>query len=541
MKELLLLVTVSCALIVTTAVAQQRPPPGLFGPPVTASTNITAANMTNPVPLIPSDLYRMNISVDHRQAAKFAWLEFIALVAPNRAGSRGVPGGSFSNSGQGGMNSTYPLVWETYQHRSELFPYNANPPANGATPPQPWDSTPRYVFRHPVDTNDVNLTLYNNLDESNQIGQNDLFFPCPLDAECASAPGGTKPAQVLFEAKGNQLEWQYVNDHQPVDSGVPLVLPTHTIEVKAAWRPIESIPADQQYRYHVSDAIFYTGDHDKPTANNGKFALIALHIIHKTANYPSFIFATFEQVDQLEHRVTNQPTNVYYKALYSNDTVNSYGFRISDSGYSASGRPTTDNFVATINPRRIFSMARPFSWPNGIRTAFTPAPETSADSIKVIQPNTTNSEVRNVNAQVLGLMEANFGPQFVWKYYELKGVQAIPTSNETTKDYYLANIVVESSQAGIQLFRGQLTKFEPVPNIRNGFNMRDAAQGNQPFSMGGCMGCHGVAQTNTTNGFLQSDFSFLFLARNGHGVSADTAEPMTEESARAKRATYMRN
>ncbi|HMG74021.1 MAG TPA: hypothetical protein VK582_11020 [Pyrinomonadaceae bacterium] len=116
----------------SSAINQPSPPPGVFGPPVTPTTQITQANLTTTTPLIPSDLYRTNTSEiavnDHVQAAKFAWLEFIALVSPVKpnpsavAGKsqwiRGVPGNSFS-SVTGGSSSTYPLVWETYQHRSD--------------------------------------------------------------------------------------------------------------------------------------------------------------------------------------------------------------------------------------------------------------------------------------------------------------------------------------------------------------------------------------------------------------------------------------
>src|ERR1041384_8374469 len=134
---------------------QAVPPTGIFGPPVTATTQITQADLMATAPLIPSDLYWP--ADDHAQAAKYAWLEFIALTAPNKPSpTRGVPGGAFT-SVQGGTNSTYPLVFETYQHRSELFPANAQ--TGGVSPPQPWDQTPKYVYNpQPTVPNGVNYT-----------------------------------------------------------------------------------------------------------------------------------------------------------------------------------------------------------------------------------------------------------------------------------------------------------------------------------------------------------------------------------------------
>ena len=77
--------------------------------------------MTNPQPLIPADIYR-NANLKRQDIATFGWLEFISAVSP--VGSqRGITGGSFGASGQ---SPTTTLVWETYQHRTELLPYSAS-------------------------------------------------------------------------------------------------------------------------------------------------------------------------------------------------------------------------------------------------------------------------------------------------------------------------------------------------------------------------------------------------------------------------------
>ena len=137
----------------------------------------------------------------------------------------------------------------------------------------------------------------------------------------------------------------------------------------------------------------------------------------------------------------------------------------------------------------------------------------------VEQPKTTNGDVATVNKQALKAMQGinGFDENFVWQYYTLKGVS---TSDETAEDFYLANIVVESSQPGLQLFRGS-------PNVRNLLNVCDAKQTtgcatdpgtNAKFSVGGCQGCHGNAQTQ--NNF---DFSFLYFAAKGNGFNPDTS------------------
>lgn len=524
----------------------------MFGPEVTATTQITQNDLTATAPQIPGDLYRpTNNVIDHAQAAKFAWLEFIALVSPNKPSpTRGQPGGSFS-SVKGGSGSTYPLVWETYQHRSEVFPATSN----GVSPPQPWDQTPKYVYNpQPTVPSGVDYTLFNNLDEASQIFQNNLFFPV-----------NGKPFEVLFEAKAGQLEWQYVANNYPLPN--PATLYDGAIEIKAAWRPVASIDPSQLYRYHVANVITYGGTVDNPVAQNGQYALIALHIIHKTKNYSSFIYATFEQVDDYANQVTNQPTGVYYQTLYpapdpsvtptplptpAGYQAGSYYFASDPNGFSAPGTtPTAASFTATTNPTRVFDVNNPLAWPNGQQytapngKGFQPPPvvSTAGQQVKVTLPPTGNADVANVNQQVRSLISAlGLGNEFVWQYYQLTGVQAIPTSDETTKDYYLANIVVESSQAGIQLFRGGLSpnpSFEPVPNIRNKLNVNDKASGTK-YSMGGCMGCHGAAQGEG------GDFSFL-LSTGQSGFNVDTVQNNNNtleeamRNAKARRALIHRN
>lgn len=504
------------------------PPPPPFGPVVGPGRTLQTADMTNANPLIPGDIYR-NGAVAHQDLATFAWLEFISAVSPNAAGKRGVPGGSFAASG--GSSTAGPLVWETYQHRTELFPCNVAGSSSAPVAPQPWGAAPKYVTTVSGSNPQVcsSITVpgggplpFNNLDEANQIGQNTLFYP--------ATPGNPQPAtdaQVLFEAKVNQYESNYVNQNYasfipkfaPFHLSPGITLPNTTVEVKAAWRPVSSIPANQRYRYHIANVLTYSGNDSAPTTKVVPYALIALHIIHKTPNYPAFIFATFEQVDDLTNQATGQPTGVYYVPAY-----NAVDYLAPTTTFPPSGNTVN-------NPWIRFLVAPPQAKPyltNGLPlplgpTAKFPGARTVSGvvTIPVTQPVPLVPEVALVNSQALAAMKRipAFNSNFVWQYYRLAGVQAIPTNDETTRDFYLANIVVESSQPGIQLFRG----FPPISNgvlanQRNQANVIDYH--NNPStttSSGGCQGCHGVAQTQ--NGF---DFSFLFFGVNGGGFSPET-------------------
>ncbi len=520
----------------------QTPVTPPFGPPVELGRHLQLSDFTNTNPLIPSDIYRDNL-MDHRDLATFAWLEFIAVVAPNAGGGqRGVPGGSFASTATPGAG---PLVWETYQHRSELFPCNISTTTHtpAPVPPQPWGAPPTYVVGNAAafgvpPTACTTITTpggFNNLDETSEIGQNFLFFP--------QNPGSPNPAvdgQVLFEAKVNQVESDYVAaNYQSLNPQTspsffftpPLTLPTGTVEVKAAWRPLSSIPPNRWHRYHIANVLTYSGNANPPTPASEPYALVGLHIIHKTPNYPAFIFATFEQVDDF---MTSQGlTGLYYVPTYTSIAYATPATTTFPPTGQTVNNPTITTKYGTFNPQK------PIAVPNGTQIPLPlgavaklqhaqPLPN-NMYAVPVAPPVPTVEEVAYVNQLANRLMSElpGFGHNFVWAYYQLVGVQAIPTNDETSKDFFLANIVVESSQPGIQLFRG----FPPIDpktllltNDRNQVNVLDhAATPPGMTSGGGCQGCHGIAQTQQG-----SDFSFLFAGAGGGGFSPDaTGLPQT--------------
>lgn len=386
----------------------------------------------------------------HEQLANFAWREFIALNSPagTLPANRGQPDSSrsFVESGQSTFYSsgkktnqlgTNLLVWQTFAHRAELFPFYSTPPKT----PSPFAKNPNYIYQIQPTAGTGVLQLYNNLDEASQIGQNLLFFPKKPPTPAANP---YDDIQVLFEAKVNKTEYDY---GQTLNANSSTNLPNNSVEVKAAWRMLT--PDLDASRYHTAEAVYYTGTDENPIANNATFGLIALHIIQKTPNFPTFIFASFEQVDALT-LPDGKPTGLYYITNY-----NSLGY----------DPKTGSNATATINngSGKLVTVKLPAANPN--LPAAKGLPSGHAGPVAVVQPATITTQVQNVNNSVQTLMAS--APQFkdsVWKYYKLKGVQAIPTNEQDpsqapsvdTLDYYLANIVVESSQPGIQLFKGGL-------------------------------------------------------------------------------------
>lgn len=490
--------------------------PGYFtsAPGLGVSYAITTSDLTGDNPQLPSDLAT---GLSHTDYATFAWRSFFALNNMAKTplpANRGVgnPGSSFADSGKVSQ-SPNPLLWQTFAHRSELFPAVGFNHVGGPT--LAFGSGPQYTYTQFLKNGirvapGADFTLYNNLDEATQIGQNAIFFPVnpPNVAKAGGNYAPSNDSQILFEAKANPVVYEYAKGLTSYPDHI--VLPDGAVEVKAAWRKLADIPVPDRARYHTATVVTYKGTDSDPQAQNEDYALVALHIIHKTPNYPTFIFATFEHEDALTLPDGKSPTGLYYIANYN---------QIAYPGLDSSSPPTATfsdgnktYTVALPQAGKVVS-ANPnlpvYSGNHGI-------PEGQAGPISVVQPLTMHSEVVAVNNQVKQLMDGS--SEFnnsVWKHYRLKGVQAIPSSTQTDPDYYLANIMVESSQPGIQLFRGSnvfpIQGNNTLTNARNLTNIKvpDYEHSTQSLTMGGCMGCHGIAQSS-----LKQGFSFLFDAIN---------------------------
>lgn len=490
-------------------------PGDLTGAPgLGVSYAITTSDLTADNPQLPADLAT---GLSHTDYATFAWRSFFALNNTAKTplpANRGVgnPTGSFADSGKASQ-SPNPLLWQTFAHRTELFPAGKQKNSAGG-PIRPFGSDPQYSYINfptgvPLAAG-ATYAHYNNLDEATQIGQNAIFFPVnpPNAAKTGNDYAPSNDSQILFEAKANPVVYEYAKGLTSFpDTNV--VLPDGAVEVKAAWRKLADIPVQNRGRYHTATVVTYQGKDDAPVAHNEDYALVALHIIHKTPNYPTFIFATFEHEDALTLSDGKSPSGLYYIANY-----NEIAYPGSDTNPPTAtfsdGSKTHTVSLPKAGPVANSNLNPPvYSNSNGI-------PEGQAGPIRVVQPLTIYSEVAAVNNQVKQLMDSSSEfDNSVWKHYRLKGVQAIPSSTQTDPDYYLANIMVESSQPGIQLFRG--SNVFPIPNNNTLTNARNQPNikvpvydhSTQSLTMGGCMGCHGIAQSS-----LKQGFSFLFDAIN---------------------------
>ena len=289
---------------------------------------------------IPKDIFSDGTPASKatlRQAAIFAWKEFIALNWPADPDLRGKPKPNLPFG-----SDDKPLVWETLRNKIEIYPGNskqANQPFYNGSPSR---GGPDYYYDPAkVMTTDGQIYSCNgtaprrnafiNLDEADEIGLNRMY--------AGKAPTNYPGQQFLYLAKANEQEYDYVRNLKwnTFDSRVPnkntsfsqatqntiskiqkskeypipnptnptfISLPYNTIEVKSAWRHLNT--DEDTSKFHVAPVRFYKNQ--SSTKGQGNYCFIqsekgwgmgALHIIQKTPSAPYFIFATFSQADNI--------------------------------------------------------------------------------------------------------------------------------------------------------------------------------------------------------------------------------------------------
>ena len=504
-------------------------------------------------PCVPHDV-PAGSSATIAELATFAWQEFIALnwvaMDPASTGVRGRPvAPTDPTSGFLGVepdaNGNYPLVvWQSYRHKNELFPYGKSADTSFDSP------QPTYTYKvqpTPATGGAVpSFNLFNNLDETSQIGLANMYAHADSEVEPPSTPnilippsgiitgtpGQASGIRVAYEAKVNRSVYQYLvannytvlgtdpNNKYPAlqtarqntagydNNGLPLlttyggicsststqplvILPCGdidvagdagegAIEIKAAWRQLT--PDEQKSgRFFTRNVIFYTGPQGSQKYNNAVWGLVALHIIHKTKSFPAFVFATWEQVDNYDDAATGSENPNPQTLAFQN-------LPLADDG------------------------------------------TTSVQNIAVRRAHAIHPDVAATNDTVHAAFTAA-EPDTVWQYYKLVGVQATPVTGPLPATapandlsyYYLANIMVETNQA-LQNFFGKVGDNGSPKLFENVYV--NGAQGS-PFTMGGCQGCHGF-QGQTGGG----DMSVLVAQAGANAQLPESLDSSPVESTR---------
>jgi len=538
-----------------------------------APQRATAQTITvsSTVPLEVSD--PTNLST----AAAFAWGEFIALTWPalpqgqNNVFPRGQPDTSLKYGERG---KTGQVVWETFRHKSEVFPGQGNP--NGYNPSAPdlgFAAKPDYVYQYQSGVNNgiqpdghvlprnpnwnPPFPPFHNLDEASQIGL-DAMYAGVADPGGPASQSTNVNEKILFQAKTNQVVYQYAtqprtqggnsyaffqtenpivgniqtnsvmylqtgnqNTYPPPYVSLPPSNPTAgtvgSIEIKASFRKLG--PKDDPTKFYTANVRYYHKDamgrlayvdSNDPTVNE-VWGLTSLHIIQKTPNAPTFVFATFGHINNIVDAAgnnvelpdgTTQPQYLnsppFLPALTIVPSQNGMPQNVSVVGNGIPPVNTSTSQLYFNNIRgHIHIGSGLYNLPININRRIFPIPPT----------------ITAANRAAFAAISA-VNPGAVWLNYRLINVQArpldvdsIPAGEEAT--FYLSNEVVETNPA-LQQFSGTIDKAtRGATNYLNGTKFKNvyvvAKDGTiTGYTMGGCMGCHG-----TQGQHAGGDFSVL--------------------------------
>jgi hypothetical protein len=510
-----------------------------------------------------------------QQAAAFAWQEFIALNWPAVNQTGGVVNNAYvaqrdtpdNNCKFGDPKCTGPLVWETFRNKVEIFPGTGNPPGYPTVvqgdPSYGYDALPNYVYGlgtpgKPCDTPPPTGTIWINLDETDQISLDSMF----AGVGPTQVTGNSSPQLVRFLAKANRTEYNYIaqnkwfggvvsavktatasylNTNQaspPPGSPDYVSLPTGTIEAKAGWRLLNPTEIASG-RFKTATARYFENPNN-PCYRQDTFGLVALHLIQKTASAPYFIYATFEQADNIltaaNAKVEDEDGNINQPLP---------GCR-SDQTAPCPRTPsvTLDDTatVSTSNPRlppqvNLVPAAAKYCTPNTTTTPpnqlyyLNSVQQVALPSDGFICVNYRDNAIpqpvidanQTAHAAIKSYNQTNGISDSPWLYYKLVNVQyqAInkdyagvftgndPNSGQNPSSYHLANIVVETNRP-LQLFSGGLLPTGSNSDYDSQFGGTGTAihrniyySGGQ-LNMGGCMGCHGSQGQHQ-----QGDFSVI--------------------------------
>lgn len=381
--------------------------------------------------------------------------------------------------------------------------------------PRVWKGSPTKPNPQPVVYEvKVNYDFYNYVRQNqlylDSVAQAAATFPkgtrirLPYRTSAQQGPGGAGPSAVTsYDAKACIATYQQAGPNTNVTP-----CPVGSIHIKTAWIPIQD---EDPSKYHTAEAAYFKTENGKACMSYATFGLVGIHIIQRvhagqgtspsTPRGGTFIFSTWEHVDNDEAGFT-----------YSN-----------------------------------YFPGQPFAGPPQ-RATFYPQPSAA---LPVVRKYPILPATQKVNSQVHTAIKA-LNPSSVWLNYELVGTQfqaididSLPTNpppanpNDPTgigQPLYLANLVIETNE-GLQHFQGLPPAVGPVlpfskANPGNHTLAFDHSAANVVFSptgdpsalkgfnMGGCMGCHGVAQNK--------GYSFSFVLLDGQaGADVDTQTNFT--------------
>jgi hypothetical protein len=317
----------------------------LAGAPLSAQqSNPYAALVPAITSKLPADpVPPENLSVPDQQPFfdAYAWQVFIALSWPaDIVAGRGQPAepdqaGAFLAANRTARPSV-PVVWSTYRTAEELFL------PGGAVPPQ-WSAGGRKPH----------FSMFQKSPSTNTLLKED--FDQAFGGPLIDQHGNYTMYQVFL----NQLYYDTVANNQwylrdkltQAIGRKGIAMPWGAIELKASWRPI--VKSDDASRYFITEGSVLQPDGGHKIQRMG---LVGLHIAVKTPTRPQWLWATFEQVDNVSAKYP-------LKASYNSGGV------INPKGYSGSVPSSEPPFPLKPAPVEVNRVTPILTTPAGYSTS----------------------------------------------------------------------------------------------------------------------------------------------------------------------------
>jgi cytochrome c len=204
----------------------------------------------------------------------FSWQTFLALNWP--AGERRGESDAGKRIGDPGAR-----VWETWPETSEVYLPDGRRPA-------PWDSRASLA---PI------KRLYRTQQKNAALGA--AVQPTGADGTLPVTLTDRNGHLVRFEIRMNRIAFDYVVAHRLYDPRVQaraeaVSFPEGAIIAKAAWR---ELARGEETRYLTRDAELC--DERGRDCRRSTVGLVGFHLMVKTKSAPQWVWATFEQVDNV--------------------------------------------------------------------------------------------------------------------------------------------------------------------------------------------------------------------------------------------------
>lgn len=454
---------------------------------LTAPTTPCSGNTLTLGPVVPGDI---TSGLNQRDFNCYAWQEMIGLNWPSDQPAGGPP------SVFGDPTDNGPVTWESYMDIDDLFTADASkaPPAWGSQP-----TIPAACQSLQDKLAGAEKKRSRALSMSSKFSE---LIPSSASGQATGKPnwlGAQNGTNLWYEVKVDKDEYDYiVSNKLYYESGITdfyskggasarITLPpgvmkfgqTTTlgaIELKAAWMVVSDPGNAKWARYKKTSAFVY--DAAKSSCSTVTLALVGLHILHKTSSQPTWVWATFEQVDNVADKTMNVGTPPSGYNLYNPScAAQKVTFPASCAG---DGKSTSGTVSCTANAQPPYNLGDAC-----------PAPV----PIQVSRTTPLDDDAQAVNSLAQSFIRGQYSAS-VWQYYAL------------------VNVIWSTAPATQQPQNIPLAFASPQPPSMAVANttLETYAQGSR------CLDCHQYASVTDDNA-LETDFSFVFR----HAQTKDAA------------------